>query len=333
MDYKQFLGDKATVVLPYFGGTRVDSAERRLHVDAGEQTLAPGWWRWKIEGRRAVARKPESPIDLSKLPAVRGHYCIGWVVVDGKKLERIALPPDDEPAPLSRVTARRWYSNDLIFDTTEFEDDAELAARAALEERRPLGDVKGVVPSLRAAFGYALGIAVAREMDIEATPRELTAHVVRIADGGRDVVQAIFAEILEQRRREAEAARRRAEQELLRIEEAARAAALDEAAKQARVIARGRGRRHDPEARADDVLEKAGARMLSARLISRGTQLDVTYEVDGTRIMSIVDVGTFQVLDPGICLSGAHRVLTLDAMPSVVREAIEEEHLNITRWS
>jgi hypothetical protein len=37
------------------------------------------------------------------------------------------------------------------------------------------------------------------------------------------------------------------------------------------------------------------------------------------------------VIDPGICLSGAHRVLTLDAMPSVVREAIEEEHLNITR--
>ena len=42
---------------------------------------------------------------------------------------------------------------------------------------------------------------------------------------------------------------------------------------------------------------------------------------------------TFQVIDPGICLSGAHRVLTLDAMPSVVREAIEEDHLNITRRS
>jgi hypothetical protein len=331
VDYKAFLGDKATVVLPYFGGTRVDSAERRLHVDAGDQQLAPGWWRWKIEGRRAVAKKPESPIELSKLPAVRGHYCLGWVVVDGKKLEHIALPPDDEPAPLSRVTARRWYSNDLIFDSTEFEDDAELAARTALEERRPLGDVKGVVPSLRAAFGYALGMAVARELGIEATPRELTAHVVRIADGGREVVQAIFTDLLEQRRREAEEARRRAEEAVRRLEEAARAVALDEAAKRARVITRGKGRRHDPEARADDVLEKAGARMLSARLVARGQQLDVVYEVDGTRIMSLVATDTFQVLDPGICLSGAHRVLTLDAMPSVVREAIEEEHLNITR--
>jgi hypothetical protein len=47
--------------------------------------------------------------------------------------------------------------------------------------------------------------------------------------------------------------------------------------------------------------------------------------------MSLVDSETLQVIDPGICLSGAHRVLTLDAMPSVVREAIEESHLNITR--
>jgi hypothetical protein len=331
VDYKSFLGDKATVVLPYFGGTRVDTKERRLHVEAGGQQLAPGWWRWKIEGRSAVAKKPESPIDLSALVAVRGHYVSGWVVVDGKKLERIALPPDDEPAALSRVTARRWYSNDLIFDTTEFEDDAELAARTALEERRPLGDVKGVVPSLRAAFGYALGMLVARELDIEATPRELTAHVVRIADGGREVVTAIFTGILEQRRREAEEARRRAEEEARRLEEAARTAAAIEAAKHARAITRGKGRRHDPESRADDVLENAGARMLSARLVARGQQLDVTYEVDGTRIMSLVAVDSFQVLDPGICLSGAHRVLTLDAMPSVVREAIEEAHLNITR--
>jgi hypothetical protein len=333
VDYKSFLGDKPTLVLPYFGGTRVDTKERRLQVDAGDQQLAPGWWRWKIDGRRAVAKKPESSIDLSALPAVRGHYVSGWVVVDGKKLERIALPADDEPAPLSRVTARRWYSNDLIFDTTEFEDDAELAARTALEERRPLGDIKGVVPSLRAAFGYALGMAVARELDIEATPRELTAHVVRIADGGREVVAAIFTAILGQRRREAEQARLRAEAEARRAEEEARAVQLVEAAKHARVLSRGKGRRHDPESRADDVLDKAGARMLSARLVARGTQLDVTYEVDGTRIMSLVATDTLQVLDPGICLSGAHRVLTLDAMPSVVREAIEEDHLNITRRS
>jgi hypothetical protein len=325
VDYKSFLGDKPTVVLPYFGGTRVDSAERRLHVDTGDQQLVPGWWRWKIEGRRAVAKKPESPVDLSTLPAVRGHYCNGWVVVDGRTLHRIALPPDDEPAPLSRVTARRWYSNDWLFDTTEFEDDAELTARHALEERRPLGDIKGVVPSLRAAFGYSLGMDIARELDIEVTPRELTSRVVQIADGGREVVTQMFTALLEQRRRETEEARRRAA-------EAEAAARLADAIKDARVITR-KGTRHDPQRRADDALERAGARMLSARLVARGEQLDVTYEVDGTRIMSLVDAGSLQVLDPGVCLSGAHRVLTLDAMPSVVREAIETDALNITRRS
>src|SRR5262245_7782048 len=162
VDYKSFLKQAGeTVVLPYFGGTRVDDAKRRLHVE-GE--LAPGWWQFQIDGRRAVAKQPASPVELSTLPAVRGHWVSGWVVVDGKQLARIALPPDDEPAPLSRITARRWYSNDLLFDTTEFEDDAELAARTALEERRPLGDVKGVVPSLRAAFAYALGMTVAHEL-------------------------------------------------------------------------------------------------------------------------------------------------------------------------
>ncbi|NVB76945.1 MAG: hypothetical protein HOV81_00990, partial [Kofleriaceae bacterium] len=216
MDYKAFLkkpsGEVETLVLPYFGGTKVDTKDRRFGVE-GE--LAPGWWRFQIEGRRAVspetAHAAELP-DLSALPAVRGHFFNGWVVVDGKHMGRIPLPPDDEPPPLSRITARRWYSNDLLFDTTEFEDDAELAARTALEERRPLGDVKGVVPSLRAAFGYALGMALARELDVEVSPRELTPRVVEIADGGRPVVAAMFAALVEQRRREAEEARRRAEE-------------------------------------------------------------------------------------------------------------------------
>jgi len=73
------------------------------------------------------------------------------------------------------------------------------------------------------------------------------------------------------------------------------------------------------------------ARMLSCQRIERGHVLDVTYEVDGVRIISRVHAETLQVLDPGVCLSGEHGVLTLDAMPSVIREAIDEGHLNITR--
>jgi hypothetical protein len=39
------------------------------------------------------------------------------------------------------------------------------------------------------------------------------------------------------------------------------------------------------------------------------------------------------VIDPGVCLGhgNEYRALTLDAMPSVVREAIETGRLNLTR--
>lgn len=318
MDYKAFLKPTDPVVLPYFGGTRVDAADRRFQI---ENHFAPGWWRFQIDGRRAVPLEPASPVALESLPVMRGHWADGWVIEDGRKLGRIALPPDDEPAALSRVVARRWYSDDLLFDTTEFEDDAELAARRALEERRPLVDIKGVPPSLRAAFGYALGMAVARDLGFAMTLRELTPRVVAIADGGREVVVPMFTALIAQREREAAEARRR-------VEEAEAAERLAGAVKGARLVTK---RSRTPERHADEVLAAARARMISSRRVGGGAQLDVTYEVDGSRIMSIVDAGTLQVIDPGICLSGAHRVLTLDAMPSVVREAIEEEHLNITR--
>src|SRR5262249_17315866 len=162
--------------------------------------------------------------------------------------------------------ARRWYSNDLLFDTLEFEDDAELAARGALEHERVLGDVRGVTPSLRAAFGYALGRRVGR--DIPLSMRELTPHVLAIAEQGPVVVRAVGARLAAERRRAAEA---------LRLHQTITTAVVRE-------------RAADPVERADDVLDAAGARMLSARRIARGSQLDVTYEVDGERIMSIVDL-------------------------------------------
>ena len=306
MDYRKFLSQKESLVLPYFGGTRVHDAKRGFRI-AGE--AEPGWWRFEIEGRRATPAERASPVDLGSLPAVRGHFACGWIIVDGRQLGRIALPPDDEPAALSKLTARRWHSGDLLFDTTDFEDDAELAARQALEDKRALGEVRGAAPSLRAAFGYALGMQIAGELRCPVSMRELTPHVIRIAQGGVDATREIIEALVEQRRREVETIRLRDTVGTVRV----------------------RSRAANPVERADDVLAQADARMLSCRRIQQGTMLDVTYEVDGERIMSIVEIDTFQVIDPGVCLAGAHGVLTLDAMPSVIREAIAEDHLNITR--
>nr|MBA3538405.1 hypothetical protein [Deltaproteobacteria bacterium] len=214
MDYKSFLkpvGVVDSMVLPYFGGTRIDAPARRFRVRLeATAALAPGWWRCQIDGRHAVPLEPALPVELAALPVLRGHYFHGFVIKDGE-LVRIALPPDDDPPALARVMVRRWYSGDWLFDTIDFEDDAELAARVALEELRPLGATRNVVPSLRTAFGYALGMAVARELGIPMSVHELAPIVVEIAEGGRAVVRELFAELVEQRRREVEAARIRAE--------------------------------------------------------------------------------------------------------------------------
>jgi len=318
MDYKAFLKPTEPLVLPYFGGARVDSADRRFTVRRDEQTtLEPGWWRFAIEGRRAVPREPAEPVDLGSLPAIRGHWVDGWVVSSGKDLGRIALPPVDEPAPLAKVVARRWFSGELLFDSLEFEDDAETTARLALEERRPLGDdVKGVAPSLRAAFGYALGLAAAAQLRIEVSIRELTPIVVEIADGGLTVVHQLFDDLVQQRLRM---------EQVLREREAR--ARLADAARHAKAV----GRSRNPYHQCDQALDAANARLINFRRLNRNEAYEVTYTVDGQRIISTVAADTLQVLDPGVCLANAHRVLALDAMPSVIREAIDEGRLVITR--
>jgi hypothetical protein len=314
MDYKAFLKPPDPIVLPYFGGTRIDAADRRFALKG--EPPAPGWWRFQIEGRRAVPTEPAPPVDLGALPAIRGHWVDGWIVVSGRELGRIALPPEDEPPPLARVTARRWYSGDLLFDSLEFEDDAETSARTALEQRQPLGDVKGVVPSLRAAFGYALGLSAAQHLKIDLTIRELSPVVVEIANQGMTVVRQLFDDLVQARLR-AEALVREAEARVR----------LAKAAGNAKLV----GRSRNPREQCDDALDSAAARMVGFRAIANSQAFEVTYTLEGVRIITTVEADTLRVIDPGICLSGAHRVLTLDAMPSVVREAIEENHLNITR--
>ena len=63
-----------------------------------------------------------------------------------------------------------------------------------------------------------------------------------------------------------------------------------------------------------------------------GNQIEVRYDLDGERFVSIVDVDSLQVVDAGICLSGSDRELTLESLPSVIREAMRTGRLNITSW-
>ena len=59
--------------------------------------------------------------------------------------------------------------------------------------------------------------------------------------------------------------------------------------------------------------------------------LEVTYRFLGERFISIIDEHSLQVIDAGICLSGSDRMVTLESLPSVIREGYENGELNITR--
>ncbi len=317
-DFRAFLKPTAPLVLPYFGGARVDAPDRRLRIDTD---LEPGWYRFEVQGRRAVAKEPAEPTDLGNLPAVRGHWVDGWVVQSGREIGRLALPLLDEPDQLTRVTARRWYSGQLLFDTVDFEDSAEQEARTALQARADISRVTHVVPSLRAAFAYALGRAVARERDFAITLPELSSHIVAIADGGVPAAQRLFDQLDQQRR--AMAAEHLAR---MREEDAERYA------EHLRQVARAGYERARRGGSADErvaaALDAANATMLACRRV--GENLDVTYEVDGIRLITLVDARHLTVIDPGMCIHD-ERQLTLDAMPSVIREAIEDGVLNIWR--
>jgi hypothetical protein len=303
VDFRSFLAQAEPVVLPYFGGNRVEAADRRLRL---AEPVELGWWRFRIEGRRAVALEPAEPVDLSDRPAVRGHHAAGWLFASGRDIHRIALPPVEEPAPLARVTGRVWHSGDLLLDSIDFEDEAEEATRRALEEGQGIGDVRGVPPSLRAAFGFALADGVGRALDIPISPREAGGRVQELAAGGREAATTFLRAL---------AAERERYQTELRTQE---------------LRARARPRAGKPEDRADAALDAAGARLINCRRLGGGN-LEVRFQLDGERFVAIINGDTLQVMDAGICLSGADRVLTLDSLPSVIREAMETDRLNITR--
>jgi hypothetical protein len=78
-------------------------------------------------------------------------------------------------------------------------------------------------------------------------------------------------------------------------------------------------------------LEHAGARLVDQRRLAGG-RLEVVFRFMEERIVSIVDARTLQVVDAGICLAGADREVTLESLPSVIREAINTGRLVITRY-
>jgi hypothetical protein len=320
VDFRKFLNKKESLVLPYLGGPNVFAEARRLRVS---HEVPPGWWRFDVQGRNASATERMDPPDLSHLPLVRGHFVRGFLFPSGQRAQRLELMPVEEPPVFALLNARRWPTGVLLFDALEFESEPEDAARRALEERRTLTGQKGIPASLRAAFGYAIVSESARRVGIAVSPGEVRLELARVAEAGAPLAEEILHRLDAERRMEA-----------LRVD--ARRGALLGAPRTGAQPAGARRGRYDPTNRenvqelAAHVLSVAGATLAATRRLDE-RMLEVSFSFMGERFISVVDVGTFQVLDAGICLSGRDELVTLDSLPSVIKEAIDTDQLNITR--
>jgi hypothetical protein len=328
VDYRKFLGKEEERVLPYLGGAFLHAADRRLRLAA--EPFAPGWYRFRIKGRDATPLGPADPEALEALPAVRGHLVGERLVREGAIAERLHFLPPEEPPRLSPCRARRWHSGELLFDTLDFESEAEEAARRALEEDASLAQVKSVPATLRAAFGYAVLEAESRRLGIPAAPAELRPHLGRVAELGRPeaerALRALAAERVLAAREMMELQRRR--QVVVLAQQAV--------AQQGQQAVQGgwqrRGGEADAVARAEMALDAAGARMRSARGLGNGN-LEVIFTFMDERFISVVSMATLQVVDSGICLGHPPRddLVTLESLPSVIKEAIDTDRLVILR--
>ncbi len=329
MDYRKFLNQQQQLVLPYVGGDTVDAKDRRLRLQQPPE--APGWYRFTVKGRVATADGPADPPDLSQLPAVRGHWLDGRLVREGGVAELVLLPPADEPASFAPVKGRRWPSGDLLFDELEFETDAEAAVRGAFAEGKPLAGVKGVPATLRTAFAYALLNRAAKEANLRFVPPEVRAHLLDVAERGAEkaveALRRLEAEREQARRELAELEARRAAERARLEAQQAREAELERRAQ------RVREQKATVTERATHALEAAGARVETARVIN-GDQVEVVYRFGGERFISVADALSLQVIDSGICLGHPPRdeLITLESLPGVIQEAIDDGVLVILRW-
>jgi hypothetical protein len=311
-DWRKLIGKKESVVLPYLGGERIRAKDREVRL--AEPPAKLGWYRFEIEGRNAKAVEPAEP-DFHGLTKVRGHVAFETLFPAGAPPQRIALMPDDEPPLFASCICFRWHTGDIVFGELDFEKDSEGELRQLFAERKPVEWPVGVPATLRAAFAWATVHRLSEEKDIPCSPREAWPHTSDIAMGGPEAASALLEKLEELRHGRRIIVAGRSVRLRAMVEHATRALATYGNAVE----------------RARDSLEAAGARPLSLRRLAAGQQLEVHFDFQGERFITIADAITLQVIDAGICLIGSDGELTLDSLPSAIREAMDSGVLVITR--
>lgn len=363
MDYRKFLGQEERLLFPYLGGPTVEGHGRLVRV---KERPARGWHVFRVVGRNAWPVEPASAPDEARVPVARGHHFGGYLFADGGCAGELQLTGEGQLEAFAPCKALRWSPNDLILAGVDFETEAEGLVREALEEMRPISAVREVPATLRLAYGFALLSRRARQLAMDVAPTEVGDQLASVAQMGVSQASFVLQRLSDERSRAArQALVQRAlgaspatattttpaapapvavappppvltEAQRQRLSRREREAD-DRQRKQERAGRLAAPRASTPKAtltnaseRAEDVLEAAGARPSATRLLDN-SRLEVQFRFMNQRFITVVDPLSLQVIDAGICLAGSDRMVTLDSLPSVIREAVATHRLVITR--
>lgn len=303
MSWRELLEDgDREVVTVWLGGRSVRVGPRAWQLD-GRRPPQPGWYRFRVTGRRAALAGPAAP-EPERLVDVRRGFLVGdrfasddvRVAPDpvdiARQLERVALvPPTVER--FARISVGRV---------------AEGAPLVFCEEELPLGPE----PDVASAF-------------LDGAPS--VDHVPEVPPA-LDAAFRLETERRRQAERRREQARRQAELD------AARAAVLERHGDgaQRRALAQA-----DFQAAARAALEVGEATYLDHRPGVDPEEMVVRFRLDGQRFECTCERRTLRIVDAGICLTDDETdergddYFTLESLPGVIRQAIEENALVVFR--
>lgn len=294
------------ITTPWLGGRQLRSSNRTWHL-AGNLPAEHGWYKFNVlKGATVELRGEASPLPACIKYEVRGYLVGDRLVVDGSRVdpdptnivncsERVHLLEVGLDR-FARVVAGRIYENgSLIYKEPDMPLTREdLVLRAYLDRLPSVDHIKHIPPALDAAF--------------------------RMETFQRVQVEARRA-LLERKRLE--------EEEKLR-KEALRKELFEKSGD-------GAGRRNlarqDFDGAAKAALEVGAAEFLDSKVLRRNERA-VKFRLDGRRFECTCD-GNLQIISAGICLTedgiSGDTWLTLESLPSVIREAIRTDRLVIYR--
>lgn len=292
---------------PWLGGRVLRRDEREWHIN-GRLPVDYGWYEFQLKGREAKLLSPAEPGQLK-------YKTYGYLIGDRLAPDQVAIPPD-------------------IRTIGEFTEQVSLVD-------------PGLDRFVRVSAGRACedGQLVYGGLEMPLGPEEyvLQAYLDQLpsVDQIKDVTPALDLAFRLETFQRAEAAKARAElQKRLQEEEAQR---QKEAKRReiAEKIGSAAGRREmalvDFGEAARTSLLVGDATYLDHRKAARKDEMVVRFRLDGRRYECVCHAMTLRVIDSGVCLTDHvtnrkdDALLTLESLPSVLREAIDLGKLVVYR--